>query len=213
MPTGVALQDARTQLLAAAERVLLREGVQGLTSRAVTEEAGVAKGVLHRYFKDFNTFLGELVREHISHVEVSGRDLMQLVEKDTVASNLTAALTRIFDPVNLLLVGLVMTRNTLRSQLMGAHQKGIPLLVDTTHVLSDYLEAERGLGRLEPDADVPSLALTLTGTAHLLFASELGRIPDEAAVREVVESIMATSEPGPEALEPETRSWRFFRRS
>lgn len=123
MPTGVALQDAREQLLAAAERVLLREGVQGLTSRAVTEEAGVAKGILHRYFKDFNSFLGELVREHISHVEVSGRDLTQLVGKDAIISNLTAALTRVFDPVNLLLVGLVMTRNTLRSQLMERTKK------------------------------------------------------------------------------------------
>jgi AcrR family transcriptional regulator len=42
MPTGVALRDAREQLFAAAERVLLRAGPNGLTSRAVTAEAGVA---------------------------------------------------------------------------------------------------------------------------------------------------------------------------
>ncbi|MEY9997042.1 hypothetical protein ABIE67_009074 [Streptomyces sp. V4I8] len=46
MPTGVHLRDARQQLFDAAERVLLRDGPNGLTSRAVTDEAGCAKGVL-----------------------------------------------------------------------------------------------------------------------------------------------------------------------
>lgn len=212
MPTGVALHNAKQMLLSAAERVLLREGVVGLTSRAVTEEAGVAKGVLHRYFTDFNSFLVELVREHISQVEKSGRDLTQLAGYDTPTSNLSTALTQIFDPVKLPLIALVMTRNELRSHLMGAHQKGIPLLVDVTHILSDYLEAERGLGRIAPDADVQTIALTLAGTGHLLFASELGRIPDDADIQEVVKSIISTAEPAPVTPEPETRSWRFFRR-
>ncbi len=60
MPTGVALRDAREQMFAAAERILLRDGPQALTSRAVTAEAGVAKGVLHRHFADFDAFLAEL---------------------------------------------------------------------------------------------------------------------------------------------------------
>ena len=45
----------------AAERILLRDGPQALTSRAVTTEAGCAKGVLHRHFADFDDFLAELV--------------------------------------------------------------------------------------------------------------------------------------------------------
>src|SRR5690348_543872 len=38
MPTGVAIRDPRGQLFDAAERVLLRDGPGGLTSRAVTME-------------------------------------------------------------------------------------------------------------------------------------------------------------------------------
>jgi hypothetical protein len=53
VPTGVALPDPREQLFAAAERILRRAGPQALTSRALTTEAGCAKGVLHRHFAGF----------------------------------------------------------------------------------------------------------------------------------------------------------------
>jgi AcrR family transcriptional regulator len=65
VPTGTALRDPRDQLFAAAERILLRAGPAGLTSRAVTAEAGCAKGVLHRHFADFDDFLAQLVLGHI----------------------------------------------------------------------------------------------------------------------------------------------------
>ncbi len=69
MPTGVALRDAREQLFDATERVLLRAGPNALTSRAVTTEAGCAKGVLHRHFADFGTFLAELVLDRIAQID------------------------------------------------------------------------------------------------------------------------------------------------
>lgn len=69
MPTGIALRDAVEQLFAAAERVLLRDGPNALTSRAVTTEARVAKGVLHRHFTDFDAFLAELVLDRIDRLE------------------------------------------------------------------------------------------------------------------------------------------------
>ena len=69
MPTGVALQDPREQLFTAAERILLRDAPQALTSRAVTTEAGCAKGVLHRHFADFDDFLAELVRDRVTRLE------------------------------------------------------------------------------------------------------------------------------------------------
>jgi AcrR family transcriptional regulator len=53
VPAGVTIRDPRGQLFGGAGRVLLRDGPGGLTSRAVTAEAGVAKGVLHRHFAGF----------------------------------------------------------------------------------------------------------------------------------------------------------------
>ena len=60
-PRGVAIPKVNEQLFDAADRVLAREGPTGLTSRAVTEEAGCAKGILHNHFTDFDSFLVEFV--------------------------------------------------------------------------------------------------------------------------------------------------------
>ena len=53
-------------------------------------------------------------------------------------------------------------------------------------MIASYLRAERDLGRIAVDADVDTLALTLIGTAHLLFAGPGGATPDAGAVRKVV---------------------------
>ena len=72
---GVPISDARAQLFEVAERVLLRHGWNALTSRAVTMEAGCAKGVLHRHFPDFDAFLAELVRYRIRWLEAEAAAL------------------------------------------------------------------------------------------------------------------------------------------
>src|SRR6201985_2927506 len=68
VPTGVGIRDPRGQLFDAAERVLLRDGPAALTSRAVTAEAGVAKGVLHRHFADFDAFLTDLALDRAARI-------------------------------------------------------------------------------------------------------------------------------------------------
>jgi AcrR family transcriptional regulator len=91
MPTGVALRDVREQLFDAAERVLLRTGPQALTSRAVTTEAGCAKGVLHRHFEDFDAFLTELVLDRIARLDAQAAALRESAGTGTVADNLAGA--------------------------------------------------------------------------------------------------------------------------
>ncbi|MFC4113981.1 TetR/AcrR family transcriptional regulator [Nonomuraea zeae] len=196
MPTGVALRDARAQLFAAAERVLMRDGVRGLTSRAVTDEAGVSKGVLHRHFAHFDDFVAELVRDRIARLEAEIDALTEAAGSATVVSHLAEALTRIFTPVNLGLVGIMMARDDLRSLLRATTPYGIPILTEAGTGLAAYLDAERRVGRVTADADVRTLALTLIGTGHLLFAGELGALPDSSAVREIVEAITVGAEPG-----------------
>ena len=129
MPTGIALQDPRATLFAAAERVLIRDGVGGLTSRAVTEEAGVAKGVLHRHFVDFDDFLAELIRDRIALLGLESSRLDESVGRGSLVSNLADALTRIFTPTALGLIAVVgLPRPTLRAKLRETTPSGIPIL-------------------------------------------------------------------------------------
>jgi AcrR family transcriptional regulator len=195
VPTGVALRDARAQLFAAAERVLARDGVSGLTSRAVTDDAGVAKGVLHRHFTDFDDFLAELIRDRITVLGQEASDLENKVGVDSVISNLTAALTLIFTPTALGLIALISSRDAVRARLRETTPRGVPIFTEASAMLSCYLRAERDLGRLLPDADADALAFTLIGTGHLLFTGELGGLPDMEAVDEIVKSIIVGAQP------------------
>jgi AcrR family transcriptional regulator len=162
MPTGVAIRDE--QLFEAAERVLLRDGPDALTSRAVTAEAGCAKGVLHRHFADFDAFLAALVRDRIARLEPPPAGT------GSVADTLAAGLTAMLGPVALAIVGLVTSRHELLERLREATPRGIPLLAEATAAIAAHLDAERRLGRLPESADTAVLAPTLVGTAHLLLA-------------------------------------------
>jgi AcrR family transcriptional regulator len=190
VPTGIAIHDPRDQLLLAAERVLLREGPSGLTSRAVTREAGCAKGVLHRHFADFDNFLAELVRDRIARLGQLGTSLRDKAGSGTVADNITAALTELFQSVAVEIVGLVTSRHELLAELRQTTPTGVPLLHEATAMIADYLAAERELGRIAADADVDALAATLIGTAHLLFAGRQGTPPQRGALRTLVAGVV-----------------------
>jgi AcrR family transcriptional regulator len=191
VPTGVALRDVRTQLFDAAERVLLRAGPNALTSRAVTTEAAVAKGVLHRHFADFDTFLAEFVEDRIDRLGRQAAALRGAAGTGTVAGNLTGALTDLLGPVAVAVVALITFRDDLRARLRQAGHSGVPLLTEAAAMIASYLAAERDLGRIAADADVDTLAPTLLGAAHLLFAGRDGAPPGAEAVRKVVTTVIA----------------------
>jgi AcrR family transcriptional regulator len=191
VPTGVALRDARDQLFDAAERVLLRDGPNALTSRAVTTEAGCAKGVLHRHFPDFDSFLAELVLDRIARIDHQAAALRSSAGTSTVADNLTRALGILFDSLALEILGLVTSRHDLLARLRQTTPTGLPVLTEATAMIASYLTAEQELGRIAPDADVHALAPTLIGAAHLLFAGRQGTPPEPGAVHRVVATVIA----------------------
>ncbi|SFO94983.1 DNA-binding transcriptional regulator, AcrR family [Amycolatopsis arida] len=191
MPTGVALREARRQLFDAAERVLLQDGPSALTSRAVTTEAGCAKGVLHRHFDDFDAFLVELVLDRVDRVDAQAAALREAAGAGTVVDNVAGALTALFSSVAVAMVALVTFRDELRARLRETWPAGVPVLTDAAAMIADYLRAERDLGRVAADADVDTLAPTLIGAGHLLFADRKGTPPEAGAVRAVVATVVA----------------------
>ncbi|MET8874502.1 TetR family transcriptional regulator [Nocardia sp. NPDC004604] len=192
MPTGVHLRDARQQLFDAADRVLLRDGPNGLTSRAVTDEAGCAKGVLHRHFTDFDTFLTDLVLDRAAQLEAQASALRAAAGADTVAANLTSALTILFGPVPVAIIPLITFRDELRARLRQARPGGgMAILAEATTAISTYLTDERELGRIAADADIDSLTLSLVGGGHLLFTDRDAGPPTTSAVEKFVAAVIS----------------------
>ncbi|MGW6275478.1 TetR/AcrR family transcriptional regulator [Streptomyces sp. NPDC055060] len=199
MPTGVHLRDARQHLFDAAERVLLRDGPHALTSRAVTDEAGCAKGVLHRHFADFDAFLTALVLDRAAQLETQADALRRSAGTDTVAANLTGALMTLFGPVPVAIIPLITFRDALRVRLREALPRGgIAILTQATDAIRAYLTDERARGRIAADADIDSLTLSLVGGGHLLFADRDPGPPAAAVVGKFVTSVIAgVVPPGP----------------
>ena len=195
MPTGVALRDAREQLFDAAERILLRDGSAALTSRAVTTEAGCAKGVLHRHFAGFDEFLAEFVVDRMGQLDGQAAALRDVAGTGTVAGNLTAALTALYGSAAVAIVGLVAARESLRVRLQQSWPAGIPVVTEAMTMVAAYLAAERGLGRIAAGTDVDYLAPALVGGVHLMFTRGDNTPPQAAAISRVVSTVLAGALP------------------
>jgi len=156
----------------------------------VTTEADVAKGVLHRHFTDFDDFLAELVRARITRLADQAALLQASAGTRTVGDNLIDALAELFDPISVALTSLVFFRDELRARVRT--RNGLPILAEARDMLTSYLSAERAQGRIAADADVDSLALSLIGAAHLLFAGRRrGTLPDNRELGKMVHTVIA----------------------
>lgn len=78
-----------------------------------------------------------------------------------------------------------------RAWLRRDRPAGLPLLTEAAAMITAYLTAERELGRIAADADVETLAPTLIGGGHLLFADRNGAPPEAEAVRKTVATVLA----------------------
>ncbi|MHB1536357.1 MAG: TetR/AcrR family transcriptional regulator [Acidimicrobiales bacterium] len=192
MPTGVHIAEPRQALFDAAERVLLRDGPDALTSRAVTEEASFAKGVLHRHFSDFEDFLAALVADRAERIDAQAAALRALAGNGTVAANLVEVLTALFSSVAVAIIPLIVFRSGLLARLRQMRTAGgVPVLAEATTMISSYLAEECTLGRISVDADVDSLAVSLVGAAHLLFAGRGGVPPTAGELDRAVAAVIA----------------------
>lgn len=177
-------------MFVSAERVVRRDGAGGLTSRAVTTEAGVAKGVMHHHFADFDAFLAELVLDRTAQLDRTASVLCDAAGSSTVVDNLADALRAVFTPLAVAMIALVVTRDGLRTRLGEAGAARFPMLVEGCAMVTAYLRLEQARGRVAATADVPTLSRTLIGSAHLLFTDREGGAPDPAELRQVVGAVL-----------------------
>jgi AcrR family transcriptional regulator len=188
-PRGVAIPEVNEQLFQAAERVLLRDGPDGLTSRAVTDEAGVAKGLLYKHFTDLDQFVAELVLDRARTAAKEAAALPRLAGTGSVSDNLVDAALALLQSDALTIAGVVMAKHSLMTRLHEAAGGGpFSALDEVERGFTVYLQAEKKLGRITADADTETLALTLVATIHHIFFMNRA---NAAGLRRLVERIVA----------------------
>ncbi|MEU5062621.1 TetR family transcriptional regulator [Streptomyces virginiae] len=192
-PRGIAIEGLRERLFAAAERVLVRDGSAALTSRAVTEEAGCAKGLLHTHFAGLDDFVAELVLYRFATAAALSGDLPSRAGTGTVGENLAGMASAVLslDPG---LVGLAVTRPLAAQRVREAWQAGAPGFTAIQEAVSGYLRAEQELGRVATPLDVESVALALVGTLHhLLMTGSADAAPaSQAQVERLIRALIRT---------------------
>jgi len=173
----VAIPEVREQLFAAADRVLAHGGPAALTTRAITTEAGVANGVLHRHFRDLDDFLAAFIADRLGAIADSAAALPDRAGDGTVTGNLTEATVAVFGVSAQALMSLAAAKPQLIQGLEHATQRAGGL-GDIERHFAAYLDAEKKLGRIGPGADAETLAFTLLGTVHHLILTGRGDEPD-----------------------------------
>jgi AcrR family transcriptional regulator len=195
-PRGVTIPDVPQQLFQAAERVLLRDGPSGLSSRAITSEAGVAKGILHNHFTDLDAFLAAFVLDRFQLIAEEAAKLPSRAGAGTVVENLTDAALSVFGSNALAIISLVLSRPALMLRLQKSGAAGAANLQTIEGTFAAYLDAEKQLGRIAADADTETLALTLVGTVHHLFVTGRASGPDlHSRVRRIAAVLVAAVAP------------------
>ncbi|MFF4041369.1 TetR/AcrR family transcriptional regulator [Streptomyces sp. NPDC001816] len=177
-PRGVATPDVREQLFAAAERVVERDGSGALTSRAVTTEAGCAKGLLHAHFAGMDEFVAELCLDRFTRTAAKAQSLSELTGQNTVAQNLDAVALALFDSGGPAISGLAMARPGAALRIREALESGAPGFDVIQKAITGYVEVEQKLGRVAETVDPGTVALAIVGAAHHLLMTSWPGTPD-----------------------------------
>ncbi len=195
-PRGVTTTQPRELLFAAAERVLGREGPAGLTSRAITTEAGCAKGLLHAHFAGLDEFVAELVLDRFARAAGQAGRLPGRAGEGAVAENLGAVAFALLAEAGPAIAGLAMARPAAALRVRQAWESGVPGFAAIEESIATYLAAEQQRGRVPAAVDCGACALALVATVHHLLMTGWAGAPDaESQVARVVAALTGPAVP------------------
>ncbi|OLT32622.1 TetR family transcriptional regulator [Actinomadura sp. CNU-125] len=185
--------SARERILDAAAEVMRERGVARATTKEIARAAGYSEALLYKHFRDKNELLMLVLRERMPAFSVAGVPGAETVEANLVAvvHNGLRFYRRAF-PMMASMVAqpplMAATREALRKYGAGPH---VPV-----GQLTEYLDAERGLGRVAADADTGSAAALLIGACFqqgfLRYFAEGADTPDppESHARDLVRPLL-----------------------
>ena len=159
--------NRRSEILQAAEMLMRSRGLTGVTTREISQKVGCSEGALYFHFKGRLELLLEMLEQSLPDMLGPLQALRESVGRGSAQANLTTALLGIFRfhqrvvPVAAGLfaepVLLAAYRESLARQGKGSHL--------SMAVLSDYIAAEQGFGRIEPAVDAELAAYLLMSSS------------------------------------------------
>jgi AcrR family transcriptional regulator len=154
--------DTRQRLLVAAEQVLQKGGLAGLTVRAVSRAAGISEGNLYNHFQDKGDLVLAVVEQNIREFK-QARGPLQPGDGDLegnlrlVASAVVSYSRRILPVMGTLGDPDLLAR--IRTRLQQA-ERGPQLALQA---LTGYLQGEQRLGRVAPEVNPSAVSRLLFG--------------------------------------------------
>jgi AcrR family transcriptional regulator len=141
----VAEIDKREQILSAARRLILRQGLRATSMEAIAAEARVAKPTLYKYFGDKNAVFEAIVAELMAALHE--RFVAALRGEGTVVSRLSAALAAKYAAIDGLLGD-----SPHADELYDEHEKARPEVRATEEAIDAMVAEELGqAGAAQPD--------------------------------------------------------------
>ncbi|WP_341718867.1 TetR family transcriptional regulator [Micromonospora sp. FIMYZ51] len=186
MPRGVAITEPRQQLFAALEAVVTEAGPARLTSRAVTQQAGVATGLLYAHFANFDDFLVGYAVDRTFQIAGTVAGLPSRAGTGTVADNLSDALLATPLDTLLTLTRLLAFRPDLAAGVQAVLGDEAGALAAIERAIAGYLTAERKLGRVPAGADPAALALAMVAVLHHVVLTATGAAAARTRIRRTI---------------------------
>lgn len=183
----------RSDILLAAERLILGSGIQAATTRAIAKAAGCAEGSIYRHFPGKNALVLEVVGSCFSEFAEALDDLSRRAGQGSVLHNLRGVAIRAlgFYRAVLPVTSGVLSDPVLLKEHRTSFKPGDAGPAKALADVSDYLQREQSLGRVASGVAAVDCARMLLGTLFAqAFMEELtGERRDDGAV---VEGVLAT---------------------
>ena len=139
-------EEKRREILSAAERCFVRDGLQGASISSICTEAGISAGHLYHYFSSKEEIVSAMVEVRL---EEAAARFVQQADRVDVLDGLLAEIevTRSGQPALLLEAIAEANRNPVMAKALQSHTKGVHSL------LADLLEKGQAAGAIDPALD------------------------------------------------------------
>lgn len=179
----VPLPQRRHELVAAATRVLARAGVRGLTTRAVSAEAGAALASIHYAFDSVDDLLAAVLDASLGEIATRMRALQQtgLPLGEAVSACLFAAWQIVEGDRDLQIAQYELTLHAVRLDAATGSARGAGQYRGYVTLLTDYLAAATADGEQPEPALLEALGRHLTaGLDGLILQHLVAPDPDRS---------------------------------